>query len=527
MNEVKEVLRLWLESQGKRWIGRRVGLDPKTVRGYIEAAERAGLTVEQGVAGLTDERFAAVMGDLQPASGRPRGDAWALCESQREKIARHLLGKVKLTKARKLLLREGIDIPYSTLHRFAVAELGFGRTAPTIPVADGAPGDELELDTGWVLFLEPDAAGGRRRKRRAWIFTPNVSRYRFAWPIEKETTASAIEACEAAWEFYGGIFKTLRPDNTKAIIVEADPLDPHVTPAFLEYAQARGFHIDPARVRKPKDKARVERSVQVVRDDCFGGEKLRTLDEARARARVWSETEYGMKRHTRTLRLPREHFLAVEKAALLAAPTAPYDVPLWCDPKVGRDQLVQVALAFYSVPSIYVGKTLRARADRALVRIFFGPGPEPLKVHARQPPGGRSIDRNDYPKEKTAYALRDVTFLQRQASEQGEHVGRFAKLLLDGPLPWTRMRRVYALLGLCKRYGPRVDEACVRALDAGMSDVRRLERMLKLAAAPSTTTPPATVIPIARYLRSPEQYALPLAPSAAPAPAAAPTEGEK
>ena len=104
---------------------------------------------------------------------------------------------------------------------------------------------------------------------------------------------------------------------------------------------------------------------------------------------------------------------------------------------------MQVALAFYSVPSTYVGKTLRARADRALVRIFFGPGPEPLKVHARQPPGGRSIDRNDYPKEKTAYALRDVTFLQRQASEQGEHVGRFAKLLLDGPLPWTRMRQVY------------------------------------------------------------------------------------
>ena len=70
MNEVKEVLRLWLEGQGKRWIGRRVGLDPKTVRGYIEAVGRAGVTVEQGVAGLTDERFAAVMADLQPASGR-------------------------------------------------------------------------------------------------------------------------------------------------------------------------------------------------------------------------------------------------------------------------------------------------------------------------------------------------------------------------------------------------------------------------------------------------------------------------
>jgi hypothetical protein len=35
--------------------------------------------------------------------------------------------------------------------------------------------------------------------------------------------------------------------NTKAIIVAADPLAPRITPAFLEYAQARHFHIDPAR----------------------------------------------------------------------------------------------------------------------------------------------------------------------------------------------------------------------------------------------------------------------------------------
>ena len=58
------------------------------------------------------------------------------------------------------------------------------------------------------------------------------------------------------------------PDNTKAIIVQLDALTPHVTPAFLEYTQARKFHVDPARVRHPRDKARVERAVSSVRDDC-------------------------------------------------------------------------------------------------------------------------------------------------------------------------------------------------------------------------------------------------------------------
>jgi transposase len=63
----------------------------------------------------------------------------------------------------------------------------------------------------------------------------------------------------------------------------ADPLKPQIAVGFLEYAQARGFVIDPTRARCPTDKARVERTVPFVRDDCFGGETLRTLDEARVR----------------------------------------------------------------------------------------------------------------------------------------------------------------------------------------------------------------------------------------------------
>jgi hypothetical protein len=48
----------------------------------------------------------------------------------------------------------------------------------------------------------------------------------------------------------------LIPDNTKAIVELADPLQPHVIAAIREYSQARGFHVDPTRVRHPRDKAR-------------------------------------------------------------------------------------------------------------------------------------------------------------------------------------------------------------------------------------------------------------------------------
>jgi hypothetical protein len=508
MVEVKEVLLLWLAGRSKKGIARQVGLDPKTVRSYVAAAEAAGLSREAAEAGVSDEMLAKTLAELRPSGGRPHGDVWALCEQEREEISRLLAQGVRLSKVRRLLHRRGVELPYSTLHRFAVEALGFGRTAPTVPVADGEPGAELEVDTGWVIWLDP-GGGEKRRRVRAWIFTPGVSRYRFVWPALEETTASAILACEAAWEFYNGVYRILRPDNTKAIVVGADALNPRINPAFLEYAQARGFHIDPARVRSPKDKARVERSVRDVRDDCFAGEVLRTLEQARERAQRWCADEYGARRHSTTQRMPKEHFAAVEKPALLPAPSAPYDVPVWSDPKVPRDHLAQVASALYSLPTRLIGKTLRARADRSLVRFYDGDAL--VKTHARQPPGGRSIDSEDFPAEKRAYALRDVDYLARQAKEHGEHVGAFAKALLDGPLPWTRMRRVYALLSLVKRYGPaRVDASCAVALKAEMHDVHRLTRMLERAVPPPAARV-AQVIPIARFLRPASQYALPLA----------------
>ena len=222
---------------------------------------------------------------LHPVGGRPRGEDWAVCATQRETIRRWLGGNIRLTKIRKLLARQDVRIPYPTLHRFAVLELQFGRTAPTIPVLDGEPGQELQIDTGWVGWLTLPLLDSRKRRRfRAWIFTAVRSRYRFVYPTFEETTARAIEACEAAWAFFGGRFHVLIPDNTKAIIVEADPLAPRITPAFLEYAQARDLHIDAARVRHARDKARVERAVPGVRDDCFAGEILTTLEDARAAA---------------------------------------------------------------------------------------------------------------------------------------------------------------------------------------------------------------------------------------------------
>jgi hypothetical protein len=127
----------------------RIGLDPKTVRRYLAAAATAGVRV---TATISDEEVRQVLLALHPAGGRPRGDGWARCLEQRSAIERWLADGIRLTKIRKLLVRQGVEIA-SDAAPLAVLELQFGKTATTIPVLDGEPGQELQLDTGRVGWL--------------------------------------------------------------------------------------------------------------------------------------------------------------------------------------------------------------------------------------------------------------------------------------------------------------------------------------------------------------------------------------
>src|SRR3546814_4169528 len=75
--------------------------------------------------------------------------------------------------------------------------------------------------------------------------------------------------------------------------------------------------------------------------------------------------------------------------------------------------------------------------------------------------------------------MRDLDKLQRLAAGHGPAVGPYATALLDIPLPWTKMRQVYALLGPVKKWGPeRVNAACERALDAEAINVGLIGRMV-------------------------------------------------
>src|SRR5512142_2572466 len=78
--------------------------------------------------------------------------------------------------------------------------------------------------------------------------------------------------------------------------------------------------------------------------------------------------------------------------------------------------------------------------------------------------------------------MRDLDRLQRLTAAHAPAIGAYAAVLLDSPLPWTKMRQVYALLGLVKKWGPdRVEQACARAAESEAFNVGLIGRMIERA----------------------------------------------
>lgn len=509
--EVREVLRGWLEGAGLRKVAERAGVDRKTARRYVAAAEAEGLSREAGVAALSDELVGAVVAAVRPARANGHGRSWDLLLAREEQIKNWVAGgdgqpPLSIVKIEELLARQGCVVPYRTLHRFAVERCGFRTKSTTMRIVDGEPGVECQIDFAQMGFiLDPET--GKKRRVHALIFTAVLSRHMFVWLTYSQTMAAMIAGCEAAWDFFGGVFKVLIPDNLKAVVTNADAVNPRLSVGWLDYAQHVGFATDPARVRTPQDKPRVERAVQYVRGNFWAGETFTDLDDAQARVAAWCSERAGMRIHGTTAARPAEMFNQVEASCLLPVPTA-YDVPTFTRVKVHRDFHVEVAKALYSLPQQWIGQYLEARADSELVKLFHGG--QLVKTHPRQRPGGRSTDRDDLPVERAGYAMRDLSALIAVCAGHGQSIGIYAERLLDDPLPWTRMRSVYRLQGLVRRYGPGpVETACSRSLDLDVVSVSKIASMLaKAVEREQPVLPAAAGSSTGRFARDPAEYAI-------------------
>jgi hypothetical protein len=482
MWEILEVLRRVHRGESQVTIARATGHTRKTIRRYTRIARKRGWT--PGGTQEPDEALAqAVARRLKPVPVAPApGESEAQLRPHRARIEAWLRSDdggrgLRLTKVHALLEREGIRVPYSSLHRFATQHCGFqDRRRVTVRVAEVAPGELAEVDFGRLgLVWDPEA--GRRRALHALIVTLVHSRHQYVHVTHSQTLSDLIEGLEDAFAWFGGVPTRVVLDNLRAAVTKSDRYDPIFQRTFAEYARHRGFVIDAAVPRHAKGKPHVERGVQYLRESFFRGEHWLDRDHVQREAVRWCLEVAGTRSHGTTRKRPLDVFENVEKPTLRPLERERFDPPIWTRCKVHPDHHIQFQKALYSVPTRHVGKSVWVRGDAKLIRVFVDG--ECVKTHGRVAEGCFSTDYHDYPPECAPYAMRDAQSVIREARRHGEHVGRFAEKLLAGTFPWSKLRQAQKLLRLGHKYGfARLDTACRRALAFELVNVKRLERIV-------------------------------------------------
>jgi len=513
--EVREVLRAFLAGQGQRTIAGFAGVDRKTVRRYIQVAQSLGLQPGQSIEAITDELVGQVVDLIKPGKPINHGESWQALEQRHERLVAWVKGQdpdgiaptgqgLTVTKIQELLAREGCPVAYRTLHRYVTQQCGYRRVEPTVRVADGQPGIELQVDFGYLGRIN-DQVSGRIRRVNALVFTAVYSRHMFVYLTHQQTLEATISGCNQAWEFFGGVFACLIPDNMSPIIKQADRLHPSFTVGWLDYSQHCGFATDPARLRSPQDKPRVERAIQYVQKSMWAGENFTSLTQAQEHATAWC-LKVGHRVHGTTQAKPIEVFTNEELPLLYPVPR-PYDQPIFGEVKVHRDLHVQIAKALYSAPGHLRGRILQARADSHLVKLYWHG--QLVRTHPRMAPGKRSTNPEDIPEGKAVYANRDFAYLLNKAEQVGPATGQYVQRLFDQPMPWNAMRSVYSLLSVVDKYGPSpVEAACQRALDFDVIDVRKIKSMVEQALESAPLDLPDPVRQGGRFARPAHQYAI-------------------
>ncbi|HSW37874.1 MAG TPA: IS21 family transposase [Acidobacteriota bacterium] len=511
VTEILDILRRAQAKDSIRRIARATGVARNTVRNYFRLAAEHGFS-EAVPSGRLQEIalavFRAVHGIGSPDCTPP--GAAAPLTPHREMIGDWLeKDGLTLTKAHIKLGRMGVAVTYSTLYRYAREQFGFGGPKVTVRMAETAPGEVVQVDFGQMgLVFDPETR--RQRKLHALVVTLVYSRHQYVYLTHRQDLDALIAGIEEAWEFFGGVARRLVLDNMKAAVVKADRYEPLFNRTFQEYSQHRGFIIDSAPVRHPEAKGCVENQVKYVRGNFFAGEEFTDRGHAQRAAVSWCRTVAGLRLHGTTRKRPLVVFEQEEQKSLLPLSPERFDVPVFAECTVHRDHHIQFQRAIYSLPTQYIGKEVFVRGDSALVRIYYQQ--QLIRTHPKKKPGERSTIYEDYPKEKNAYAMRDVNYYIRAAQDKGEQQGAFMAELLAGDVPWAYLRQAQNLLRLNDKYGSaRVEAACTRALNFGLMNVKRVEGIIKQAMereAPPTAKSPATVttLPAARFLRQADYF---------------------
>jgi len=237
----------------------------------------------------------------------------------------------------------------------------------------------------------------------------------------------------------------------------------------------------PARVRKPRDKAKAENGVLVVERWILARLRHRrffSLEEANEA--IWELVDQlNSKPFQKLSGSRRSWFEEVERPALKPLPSRRWELASWTSAKVGPDYHVEVDGAYYSVPYRLVGERMEVRATASTVEVFLRG--KRVASHARALREGISVTVAEHmPKSHQEHAKWTPERIERWAAKSGPNVAKLTeRIMASREHPQQGFRACLGIIRLGNRHGTaRLDRACARALALGAHSYRSVASIL-------------------------------------------------
>lgn len=463
MRKVKDVLELkWGKGQSNRDVGKAVKLSASTVGECVGRATRAGLTWPLPD-DLDEEALEARLYPPPPPSDVARpSPVW-------EEVHRELRGK---HVTRQLVWEEyaarHLDTAYG-YSQFCQLYRAWLKDIDVCMRQTHVPGERVFVDFAGdtIRIIDPN---GDDKRGEVFIGVLGASNYTYVEICRGQDLPSWVAAHTNMFAYFDGTTEIWVPDNLKSAVTKPCRYEPLLNRTYEDLADHYGAVVIPARVRKPRDKAKAENGVLIAERWILARlRKHRFFSIAEANEAVRDLLiELNERPFQKLSGCRRSWFEAIERPALLPLPEGNFEHRDWSRPRAGNDYHVDVEGHFYSVPYLLANRRLEARYTRTSVEIFDGD--KRVAVHVRSfEEGGHTTEAAHMPKRHRVMLEEEPDQLTERARRLSEDVGEFVdSLIRNAKHPKQGARAALGVLRLGKKYGnDRLDAACRRATAGG------------------------------------------------------------
>ncbi len=505
MRKIREIVRLGLSgSLSERQIARSCGVSRPTVREYLKRAVEAGLTVE-GLERTPEEELEGLLKSIPEAGqmgNRPQPDwPWIHEELRKKGVTLQLLWTEY-----KQDHPEGYQISQFCEY-YSRWKRKLGLSLRQIHKA----GEKMFVDYAGQKIPITDPETGSIREAEIFVAVLSASNYTFSEASWDQSLASWIGSHIHAFEYFEGVPEMVVPDNLKAGVSKACRYEPDLNPAYQDMAMHYGTAVIPARVRKPRDKAKVEVGVQIVERWILAVLRNRTFFSlAELNHAIRELLEKLNDRPFKKLEGSRRSwFEKMERSALKPLPQVRYVLANWKKARVNIDYHVELESHYYSVPYSLVHEEVEIRWTQVTVEIFFKG--RRVASHLLDPrPHRHTTQKEHMPKSHREYLEWSPSRILEWAGTIGGHTQQLANTILESRLhPEQGYRSCLGILRLGKAYGKeRLEAACQRAVVIGASSYRSVRSILEngLDRKPLETSQSCALPLLHVNIRGPEYY---------------------